>query len=264
MKISIVTISYNQAQFLEQAILSVLNQDYSDIEYIVVDPGSADGSREIIRKYADRIDHIIFEPDRGPADGLNKGFALADGEIFCFLNSDDVLMPGVFTQVAQYFKNHPTGDVVSGHSWIIDADGYTRRRFYSDRFSLTMAAYGASILSQASTFFRAEAFRRGGGFNIENRLSWDGEMFIDMARAGMKFSLVPEFWSCFRVYGESITGSGKFRALHKQNNEKIFIKILGRKPNFKDRFFAVCARLARKFLNPLDSFERFRYGPIAK
>ncbi len=77
MKVSVVTISYNQAEFLEQCIRSVIEQDYDDIEYIVVDPGSTDGSRDIIEKYHDYIDHIIFEPDCGPADGLNKGFAHA-------------------------------------------------------------------------------------------------------------------------------------------------------------------------------------------
>ena len=84
MKFSIVTISYNQAQFLEQAIRSVIEQDYPDVEYIVVDPGSTDGSREIIERYRDRIDRIIFEPDKGPADGLNKGFAQATGDVFGF------------------------------------------------------------------------------------------------------------------------------------------------------------------------------------
>jgi len=88
MRVSIVTISYNQARFLEQAIRSVINQDYPDIEYIVVDPGSTDGSRGIIEKYQNRIDKIIFDPDEGPADGLNKGFAHATGDIFGFINAD--------------------------------------------------------------------------------------------------------------------------------------------------------------------------------
>ncbi|MEJ7608899.1 MAG: glycosyltransferase [Bryobacteraceae bacterium] len=121
MKISLVTISFNQAPFLDQAIRSVVDQTGCDFEYIVVDPGSIDGSREIIESYSDRISRIIFAPDRGAADGLNKGFAEAHGEIFGFLNSDDVL-EGV-GRVTEYFGTHPDTDVVSGHSRIIDANG---------------------------------------------------------------------------------------------------------------------------------------------
>jgi len=94
MKFSIVTISYNQAQFLEKAILSVLNQEGVGLEYIVVDPGSTDGSREIIERYRDRFGHVVFEKDHGPADGLNKGFQYATGDVYGYLNSDDVLLPG--------------------------------------------------------------------------------------------------------------------------------------------------------------------------
>ena len=133
MKFSIVTISYNQARFLEQAIRSVIEQDYPDVEYIVVDPGSTDGSREIIERYRDRIDKIIFEPDNGPADGLNKGFARATGDIFGFLNSDDYLLPGALATVASEFATAPWKDVLSGHAVIVDADGREINRFYSRR-----------------------------------------------------------------------------------------------------------------------------------
>src|SRR5215217_6342515 len=152
MKISIVTISFNQAPFLEQTICSVLEQDHPHVEYIVVDPGSTDGSREIIERYRDRIDKIIFEADKGPADGLNKGFAHASGDVFGFLNSDDMLEPGALSDAARYFETHPEVDVVSGHSWVIDAEGRKKRRFYSDQFSLRMTAYGACYLAQPSTF----------------------------------------------------------------------------------------------------------------
>lgn len=262
MKISIVTISYNQAQFLEEAIRSIVDQDHDDVEYIVVDPGSTDGSREIIEAYRDKIAKIVYKLDRGPADGLNNGFAEADGEIFGFLNSDDVLEPGALSRVVQYFEAHPDVDVISGHSWIIDADGNVKRRFFSDRYSLMMAAYGASILSQASTFFRAEVFRRAGGFNVENRLSWDGELFADMALAGARFSLVPEYWSRFRVHEDGITGSGKLHVLHKLHRERMFRKIKGRKTTPLDHLFALSARIGRKFLNPSDTIERLRHGPI--
>ena len=94
MKFSVVTISFNQRQYLMEALTSVLAQDYPAIEYIVVDPGSTDGSRELIESFRSRLDRVIFEPDQGAAEGLNKGFQQASGDIFGFLNSDDVLLPG--------------------------------------------------------------------------------------------------------------------------------------------------------------------------
>lgn len=262
MKISIVTISYNQAKFLEQAITSVLNQDYPNIEYIVVDPGSTDGSLEIIQEYAGKIDRIILGPDQGPADGLNKGFSVATGAILGFLNSDDVLESGALSRVAQFFMTHPAVDVVSGHSWIIDAEGRRKRRFYSDRYSLRLAAYRASIVSQASTFFRSEVFRKTGGFNPRNRLDWDGELFLDMALAGARFSVVPEFWSGFRVYGESISGSGVSRKPDHISLARTYKKVTGREPGLGYPIVEFLTRYARKSRNPLDTLERLRRGPI--
>ena len=264
MTLSIVTISYNQAEFLGQCIRSVVEQNYDDIEYIVVDAGSTDGSREIIEKYRDRISKIIFEPDDGPADGLNKGFEVATGDIYGFLNSDDVLETGAIASVARYFEDNPGVDVISGHSWIIDADSRPIRRFYSDRYSLWMAVHGASILSQASTFFRAEVFHRAGGFNAENFVAWDGELFVDMALAGARFSRVDEFLSKFRIHEGGITGSGKLHQAYEGYYCSIFRKIMGREKNSIDRFATVVTKYVRKALNPRDTIERVLRGPIYK
>jgi glycosyltransferase involved in cell wall biosynthesis len=261
MKISIVTISFNQVRFLEQAICSILEQDHPNVEYLVVDPGSTDGSREIIERYRDRIDEIIFEPDKGPADGLNKGFAHASGDVFGFLNSDDILEPGALTGVARYFETHPRVDVVSGNTWIIDAEGRKKRRFYSDRFSLGMVAYGACVLAQQSTFFRSEIFRRVNGFNIDNLTCWDGELFIDMALAGARFGLGREFWGRFRIHDEGISGSGRLETLYLKDQERMFRKIMSREPHRWDRLLAIGARCMRKMFNLSDTAQRLRHGP---
>ncbi len=138
MKVSIVTISFNQAEFVERAIQSVLAQDYPDIEYIVVDPGSTDGSREIIERYRSQISKIILRPDRGAADGLNGGFAEATGDIFGFLNSDDMLLPGAISSAAASLDKHKDIDIVSGHSNLVGPDDQFLRRVYSDRKCLPM------------------------------------------------------------------------------------------------------------------------------
>jgi len=141
MKVSIVTISFNQAEFLEEAILSVLNQNYSDIEYIVVDPGSTDDSREIIEKYRDRISHIIYEPDKGPADGLNVGFKKATGDVYAYLNADDVFLHGSVKKMVNYFNQFPDVDVISGHAHVI----VQNRNCWDGELMIDMALKGANF-----------------------------------------------------------------------------------------------------------------------
>ena len=227
MKISMVTISFNQAEFIERTIKSVLDQDYSNIEYIVVDPGSTDGSREIIEKYRNEIAHIIYEPDQGPADGLNKGFSLATGEIYAYLNSDDMLLPGTLSYIAAEFERNPDIDVISGHAFVIDKDDKVLQKVFSHPFSLTSYAAGCCVLVQQSTFFKPSLYKAITGFNKDNKISWDGELMVDLALRGAKFKLVRKYLSCFRIYENSITGSGQqVGQKYKDQHEKISHKII--------------------------------------
>jgi glycosyltransferase involved in cell wall biosynthesis len=262
-RISIVTTSFNQAKFLERTILSVLGQDYPEIEYIVVDPGSTDDSRDIIERYRSRITRVIFRPDRGAADGLNRGFAEATGEILGFLNSDDVLLPEAVSSAANFLERHTDIDVVSGHSNLIGPDDSFLRRLYSDRMSINRCIYGGVILIQPSTFFRRKIFDRVGGFCVENTRSWDGELFLQMARAGGKFAVVEEFWSAYRVHSQSITGS-KGNATHVNRAQaEIFSRIKGRPPQIYDRLLVTGCRALRHLLNLRDTWERIRRGPVS-
>lgn len=261
MKISIVTISFNQVEFLKQCIDSVLNQNYTDIEYIIVDPGSTDGSREMIESYGERIIKI-FERDAGPADGLNKGFDRATGHIYCYLNSDDTFCPGTLASVANNFKKFPCADVLYGHGYVIDEQHQQLRKCYSDRFSLKAAAYGSAVIIQPSTFFRAEAFKSVGGFNKDNRSNWDGELFIDMAIHGFKTHRINEFYSNYRVHTGSITGSGRLESLHREHSERMFKKITGRDKKIYDRYLALAYRGLKHFIHPYATLERLRFGPI--
>jgi glycosyltransferase involved in cell wall biosynthesis len=261
-KISIVTISFNQAAFLEQAIQSVLTQDYPDVEYIVVDPGSTDGSRRIIERYRDRIDHVIFEPDEGPADGLNRGFSVATGEIYGFLNSDDCLLEGALSSVSKIFQERPNVDVVSGHGYVIDKKGHVIRKVFSDSYSLYRDAYGQSILIQPSSFFSSRSFRKAGGFNIENHSNWDGELFYRIAMNGGCFALVNEFWSGYRLYPDSITGSASMDAKIRAYGSRKFEEIMGRKSRWYDALLRVFSRMLKHLLNPHAAIERLRKGKI--
>lgn len=262
MKISIVTISYNQVRFLEQAICSVLEQDYPDIEYIVVDPGSTDGSLDIIEKYRNRIAKVILEPDSGPADGLNKGFSFASGEILGYINSDDHYLPSALKKIIRYFQVHPASDVVSGNAHVINADNEILRYTYSDKYSLLGCAYGYSNLIQPSSFFRAEAFYKTRGFNIDNHSNWDGELFVDMKLNNAKFSRINEFLSAYRIYQTNITGSGNFHEKIMAYSDRRFSKIMGRKRAIIDDYFDLIFRLYRYVTNPRDLLQRIRFGPI--
>jgi len=261
-RVSIVTISFNQAQFLEQALLSVITQDYPDIEYIVVDPGSADGSRDIIDRYKHKIANAILRPDRGAADGLNRGFEESNGEILGFLNSDDLLLPGTVSSAVRFLDQHKDIDIVSGHSRLIDPSDNILRSMYSDRMSLTRCIYGGVILMQPSTFFRRSIFDRAGGFRVESRACWDGELWLEMARAGGRFAVTNEFWSAYRIHPESMTGAKSNLMKIRQTEDAIFLRVVGRVPNKRDRLFTLWYRLIRKILNPADTWERIRRGPV--
>lgn len=262
LKVSIVTVSFNQAKFLEEAICSVLDQDYTDTEYIVVDSGSTDGSRKIIEKYRDRIDKIIFEPDTGPAEGLNKGFKMATGKLFGYLNSDDYFLPNTLSSVVEYFEKHPKVDVIYGNALVIDSEGREIRKTYSDLFTLQRAAYGFSVIVQPSTFFRRSAFESTSGFDVENHSSWDYNLLIDMKLKGANYQRINSILSACRLHDESITGTARLNEQIKKDQRFWFTKIMKRNHRWFDSFVAQGFRLIRYATNPRDIFERLIKGPI--
>lgn len=208
MKISVVTISFNQAEYLEACLTSVAAQE-GPWEHIIVDPGSTDGSREIIERYRKQFTHTILEPDGGPADGLNRGFEKATGELFYYLNSDDVVLEGAFSKVRAIFKAKPRLDVLSGNGAVIDEHGRFLRYVYSDPVSRHRLAYAGGIRIQPATFIKAESFRKIGGFNPENRSNWDGELIVDLFLAGATFDEIHAVLGGYRLHSESITGTAK-------------------------------------------------------
>ncbi|HJY78362.1 MAG TPA: glycosyltransferase, partial [Burkholderiales bacterium] len=191
--LGIVTISYNQGRFLCECLDSVLGELRSGLDrYAVVDAGSTDGSRELIQRRWGGIDAVVFEPDRGPADGLNKGFARAGGEILGYINADDRLAPGALEHVREFFSVRQDVDVLCGTIRLIDARGrgFVRKRT-ADAFDLRRYIAGVCMVGQQATFFRRSAFERTRGFNVANRVSWDGELLVDLALAGARFATTP-------------------------------------------------------------------------
>lgn len=228
MKISIVTISFNQAKYLERTIVSVLNQNCTDIEYIIVDPGSTDGSREIIERYQDHFAHIIFEEDRGPADGLNKGFALATGDWFGYINSDDYYLPGGLARVEAGASKWPYFGALVGDGYIVDTNDEKIRHSFSKRVSVNAFRYKCAFALQQATFYRASVFREIRGFKTDNRTCWDSEILADMLSAGYRVKNLDADIGAFRIHDTSITGSGRLVSAYQDDIRRIREKMLGR------------------------------------
>ena len=237
MKISIVTISYNQRDYLGACIDSVAAQE-GPWEHIVCDAGSTDGSRELIEARREHFSTIVLERDDGPADGLNKGFAQATGEIFYYLNSDDVVLPGAFAQARAAFAQYAGIDVIYGDGLMVDARGEVMRHMRSAPF---MSAYiyhcGGGAVVQQATFFRATAFRRSGGFNTANRACWDGELLARLSRTGSRFRHIPRDWGGFRIHRQSISGSGDtwIEERYRREINRMFADTYGREISPVDR-----------------------------
>lgn len=216
------TLSYNQGRFLREAIESVRIGPPHELVYVIVDPGSNDGSREIIEANRSRFSKIIFEPDQGPADGLNKGFAACDADVFGYVNSDDRLEPGALDWVADYFSVRSDVDVLQGCCRVLDEGGRARlRKIVPTRFSLRSVLRGTQITPQQATFFRRRAFLASGGFNVKNTSCWDGELLVDMALRGCRFATVPRVLGQFRIHACSLTGSGCRNAVYREDSARI-------------------------------------------
>lgn len=243
MKISIVTLSFNQARFLREAIDSVVGQRYADLEYIIVDPGSKDGSRELIQSYGSAVKRTLFEPDDGAADGLNRGFALASGDIFGFLNADDLLRPGSLQRVADFFAANPACDIAFGNGHVVGADGMPLRHYKARDFSVQTYFYGGARWLQQSTFFRSKTYLASPRFNVQNRTCWDGELVVTMVSQGARIGYIDADLSAFRIHDESITGTGRLNGAYIRDSRRTFEQIHRRSWGAKDEVLRLLYRL---------------------
>lgn len=243
MKISIVTISFNQQKYLPACIESILNQTDCDLEYIVVDPGSTDGSRAIIESYGDRIVQV-FEKDDGPADGLNRGFARATGDVYGFINSDDYLLPGALKEVTEIFKSGGDNMFLTGGGFTEDESG-TRTRIRPNQLTAQGMLHRSDVMFQQSTFFPAKLYQRVKGFNTTNHTCWDYELFLRFLLLGARHQVTTHDLAVFRLYQGSISGSGRLETKYLQDLDKLFIECMGRERGTKDLLLTYYLRLKR-------------------
>ncbi len=250
--IAIVTPSYNQARFLEATMISVLNQGYPRLDYMVVDGNSNDDSAGIIEKYADRLKWWVSEPDSGQYDAINKGFSHTDAEIMGWLNSDDMHFPWTLSVVAEIFSTFPEVEwITSQFPLLVDSEGrvvkckyrpgYTRKGFFRGENLPGGKWYSTGWLQQESTFWRRSLWERAGGY-IDASFSSAGDYELwarFFQNAGLYTAQTP--LAAFRSHGEQKTGLAP------------------------REYFDECEQVMRKYSNwpggPLTSFSRAKIIP---
>lgn len=203
--ISIVTPSYNQVEFIEATIRSVLEQDYPKLEHIVIDGGSSDGTLEILERYQEHIAYIS-EPDRGQAEAINKGLQRAKGEIFAYLNSDDLYLSGALSKVADYFAEHPEVDMVYGDCQVINQEGTVIGYMPGHPFDQKRLVQRADFIPQQAAFWRKSVHEKVGWFDVKLQYAMDYDFF---ARVGARCQVryLPTPLACFRMHASSKTVS---------------------------------------------------------
>jgi glycosyltransferase involved in cell wall biosynthesis len=199
-RISIVTPVYNQSRYIEATLRSVLSQNYPNLQYIVMDGGSRDGTWEIIQRFRDHLAFAHSGPDGGQAAAINAGMRKADGEIVAWLNGDDVLLPGTLAYVAAFFEQNAEVDAVYGHRIVIDADGLDIGRWVLPPHDGTVLSW-MDFIPQETLFLRRSAFEKV-GFRVDESFQFalDWDLLLRLRDAGVRFERLPRYLGGFRVH----------------------------------------------------------------
>lgn len=212
--ISLVTPSYNQGQFIEETILSVLKQTYKNIQYIVVDGGSTDNTMEVINKYRDQIDIIIHEKDKGQSDAINKGFKLAKGELVGWINSDDVLYPDCVEKIVELYNINPDGAIFycSELDWIDEHGTFlTKKKIHISHRDYLLN--NNSTLIQQGSFYSNKLVKKINYLDENIYYCMDLDLWLRLLNHGKIYQLKGATYSAFRIYSGTKTDSGEAKFL---------------------------------------------------
>ncbi len=207
-KISIVTPSYNQGQYIEQTILSLINQNYPNLEYIIIDGGSTDNTIDVIKKYENKIAYWVSEKDAGQSDALNKGLAKCTGDIFNWINSDDYLETGSLFKIANYFTNNVNTELLCGQCNCFDNDsGETVFTHRTELFECVEKTIVEQRINQPASFYKLKTLRKVGAVNAQLHYVMDLELwFRYLTQFGQKnILLVNDLLAHFRLHTDSKT-----------------------------------------------------------
>ncbi len=201
--------SYNQGHFIEESILSVIKQNYPNLEFFIFDGGSTDSTVEIIKKYEDKIDYWVSEKDNGQSDAINKGFKKATGEIVNWICSDDILLPGSLFAVSNYFNKYREYDVIFGNSYSINGNGNLLRKNKKFNFSSKALWAGFGLITQPAAFQRKSVIDKVGLLDEELEYCMDFDWYLRMDLQNLKFKYVNEFLCKFRYHNQSKSVAGR-------------------------------------------------------
>jgi glycosyltransferase involved in cell wall biosynthesis len=244
--VSVVMPSFNQAPYLEAAILSVLDQaPPGGVELLVLDGGSTDGSVEILRRYEGRLAFWRSGPDGGQAAAIREGLARATGDILCWLNSDDLLEPGALTEVVKAFEQHPEAGIVYGDLLYVESDG--RPAFEcSVLLEKGILTWLGPSLNQPSTFWRRAAYEQVGGVDPSFRYAMDLDLFVRMMEAGARPLQLKRRLARFRLHPQQKTQT--VHSVGKEETERVLSRLrpprTGRTTRIAQGLFQRLRRLA--------------------
>ncbi len=207
LKISIVTPSYNQGQYLEETIQSVLDQNYPNLEYIIMDGGSTDNSVEVIKKYESRLAHWESQPDGGQADAINKGFNMATGDILAWLNSDDYYTPGTFQLISELFARDDM-KIVFGECVLYHQETGKKKSSTVFEHAKSHQIELSDYIVQPSSFWTKKTWDLVGNLNVNLVYTFDWDWFIRAKRKGVHWHPVDKALSVYRYHHQHKTGTG--------------------------------------------------------
>jgi glycosyltransferase involved in cell wall biosynthesis len=247
LKVSVVIPSYNQAEFLGRTLNSLLNQTYGPLEIIVVDGGSTDGTVELLRAYEQHLAHWISEPDRGQSDALNKGFELATGDIFGWLNADDLYLPDAVAVAVEVLTRHPNVDVAFGDHLEIDTQDRVINYFYDFPASTGQLLYEGFFANAQAMFWRRSLHLSAGHFDVDLHRTMDYEMMVRflLVSGAQGFEHVNRPLGCFRRHdGQKTQG---FDEVQEREHRRIAARHCVNKYGFVGRCMRIAYRGRRAY-----------------
>ena len=206
--ISIVTPSLNQANYLESCITSILDQNFPNLEYVVMDGGSTDRSKDIIMKYINKLHDFSTSPDQGQSNAINNGFLRTSNEIMGWINSDDLMMPKSLKKISDYFKKNPNIDVIYGNRLVVNHDNKLIGKWVLPKKHEDNYLLWADYIPQETLFWRRSIWESSGGF-IDNkfRFAMDWDLILRFRSCNAKFAHVSNLFGGFRVHKDQKTSS---------------------------------------------------------
>lgn len=227
MKVSIVTPSYNQGEFIERTLLSVASQTGAEIEHVVFDGGSTDNTAEVLKNFSPLV-RWVSKKDKGQTDAVNQGIRATDGEIIGWLNSDDIYYPGAVAHVVEYFARHPEIDVVYGMADHIDLDDKAFESYPTEPWDFKRLQE-TCFICQPALFFRRRVIEQHGLLDESLNYCMDYEYWLRLGKAGVRFAYLEEKLAGSRLYADNKTLGARVK-VHKEIND-MFKKMFGKVPD---------------------------------